>query len=316
MLGAGAVGGYFGARLVEAGVDTTFLVRPARRRLLAEQGLRVFSPLGDANLVAPTVVATELRPEYDFVLLTCKAYDLDSAMDAIAPAISPRTAIVPLLNGLAHLDRLDARFGVARVMGGTCMIDSTLQADGSILHGGTLQRLVFGERDRSHTPRALALQSMLAAASFDTELADDIVQRLWDKLVFLSALAATTCLFRANVGEINSAPGGPAVMARALAANVAIATAEGHAVAAAAIDFAQQRLTDRTGSWSASLLRDLEAGGRIEGDHIVGWMLDRARRHGVDDVVLGLAFTALKAYEARRDSGRLAGPAADRQPPK
>jgi 2-dehydropantoate 2-reductase len=307
VLGAGAMGGYFGGRLAEGGADVTFLVRPNRRAQLERDGLRIESALGNISRPVPTVLAGSVTPDYDVVLMTCKAYDLQSAIEAIAPAVGPHTAIIPLLNGLAHLETLDARFGASHVMGGTCMIDATLARDGVVHHGGTLQRLVFGERDRRRSPQADAIAGVLASTTIDWTLADDIEQIMWEKLVFLAALASLTCLFRANVREIISAPGGLDAMERALAANAAIASREGHPPSASALDFARTRLTDPAGPWSASMLRDLESGGRVEADHIVGWMLERARRFGVDDTLLSLAFTHLKAFEARRDANRLPG---------
>ena len=253
------------------------------------------------------MLADSVAPDYDVVLLTCKAYDLQSSIEAIAPALGPQTVVIPLLNGLAHFAVLDAHFGASRVMGGTCMIDATLGRDGVVHHGGTLQRLVFGERDGLRSLRAEAIAAVLAGTTIDWSLSDDIEQIMWEKLVFLAALASLTCLFRANVREIISAPGGREAMERALAANAEIAAREGHPPSAAGLDFARTRLTDPTGPWSASMLRDLERGGRVEADHIVGWMLDLARRHGVDDTLLSLAFTHLKAFEARRDANRLPG---------
>ena len=307
VLGAGAIGGYFGGRLAESGADVTFLVRPNRRAQIERDGLRVESALGNVSRPVRTVLADAVAPDYDVVLLTCKAYDLPSSIDAIAPAMGPQTAVVPLLNGLSHFAVLDARFGASRVMGGTCMIDSTLGRDGVVHHGGTLQRLVFGERDRRRSPRAEAIAAVLAGTTIDWSLSDDIEQVLWDKLVFLAALAAVTCLFRANVREVMSSPGGREAMERALAANAEIAAREGHRPTDSGLEFARTRLTDPTGPWSASMLRDMESGGRVEADHIIGWMLERARRHGVDDTLLSLAFTHLKAFEARRDANRLPG---------
>lgn len=302
VVGAGAVGGYFGGRLVEAGADITFLLRSATRERIARDGLRIASPRGDATLAVRAVTAPELAAGYDLVLLTCKAYDLDAAMDDIAPAITGDAAILPVLNGMSHLERLEARFGAERVLGGTCMIDATLGADGTILHGGTLQRIVFGERNGARTPRVTAFADICAASTLDWTLDDHIMQRMWDKLAFLSALAAMTSLFRANVGEIAAAPGGREAMERTFAMNCAIAEREGYPLSAASIASARDRLTDPAGDWSASLLRDVERGGKVESDHIVGWMLERARRHGLDDTMLGVAYTALKAYERRRDT--------------
>jgi 2-dehydropantoate 2-reductase len=316
VLGAGGIGGYFGGRLAEAGADVTFLVRPKRREQLARDGLRIESPVGNAKLDVRTVLAEELRPDYDIVLLTCKAYDLEAAMQAIEPAMrgheAPEAAhpcaIVPLLNGLAHLSRLDLRFGSPNVMGGTAQINVTLRRDGVIVHGDSLQRILFGERDRQKTARAQALADAFARTKVDWKLSEDIEQDLWEKIVFLCALASTTCLFRGNVREIIAAPGGREAMERALAANAEIARLDGHPPREKFLAVARERLTDPEGLWSASMLRDLESGGQVEADHIVGWMLERARAHGIDGTLLSLAYTHLKTYEARRAAGRLPQP--------
>lgn len=305
ILGAGGIGGYFGGRLAQAGADVTFLVRARRREQLTRDGLVIASPRGDLKQAVKTVVAEELGGGFDLVLFTCKAYDLDSAMDAVAPAMAGGAVLVPMLNGIAHLERLDARFGPGAVMGGTCQINVMLRPDGSIFHADPLQRLIFGERDGAKTPRAEAFGAELARTTVDWVHSDNVVLELWEKVVFLSALAAGTCLFRANVREIMASPGGREAMQRALAANVEIATREGHEPRAKAIERASERLMDPAGTWSASMLRDLEGGGQVEADHIIGWMLERARRHNVDDTVLALAYTHLKAYEARRAAHRL-----------
>jgi len=305
VLGAGGVGGYYGGRLAESGVDVTFLVRPARREQLRRDGLRIDSPLGNLTLAVKTVVAGELGPDYDFVLLTCKAYDLGSSMEAVAPAMTDGCAVVPMLNGLAHLDTLDARFGRPNVLGGTCGIDVTLLPEGTIRHSGTLQRIAFGERDRTRTARAQALADAFTRTTLQWEWADDILLRMWEKLVLLSALAAMTCLFRGNVHEIMSAPGGREAAERALAANVEIARREGYPQSETVVRSTRERLTDPDGRWSASMMRDMEAGRPVEADHIIGWMLDRARAHGVDDTILSLAYTHLKTYEQRRAEARL-----------
>jgi 2-dehydropantoate 2-reductase len=308
VLGAGGIGGYFGGRLAEAGAEVTFLVRPKRREQIARDGLVIESPLGNAKLPVRTVLAEALKPDYDIVLLTCKAYDLDSSMDAIAPAMHGHCTVVPMLNGLAHFARLDARFGAANVMGGTAQINATLKRDGTVVHGDSLQRMLFGERDRSKSARGAALAAAFAKSKAEGKLSDDIEQDLWEKIVFLCALATTTCLFRGNVREIVAAAGGREAMLRALEANAEIARREGHPPRPQMLESARQRLTDPAGLWSASMLRDLESGGQVEADHIVGWMLERARAHGVDDTLLSLAYTHLKAYEARRAAGRLPHP--------
>jgi 2-dehydropantoate 2-reductase len=305
VLGAGGIGGYFGGRLAEAGRDVTFLVRPGRREQLARDGLVIESVNGNAKVPVKTVLAEELKPGYDAILFTCKAYDLDSAMDAIAPAVAGSAVIVPLLNGLAHFETLDARFGRDRVMGGTAQINAMLRKDGVVVNGDALHRIIFGERDKSESARAKALAAEFAGTKCDAKLSPDIEQELWEKIVFLSALAAATCLFRGNVREIMAAPGGREAMLRLMKANTEIATKAGRPPRANVIQSATERLTDPEGLWSASMMRDMEAGNRVEADHIVGWMLGKAREFGVDDAMLSVAYTHLKTYEARRAAGRL-----------
>ncbi len=301
VLGAGAVGGYFGGRLAQAGGDVTFLVRPRRRAQLERDGLRIASPHGDATLRVQTVEASEARPVYDFVLLSCKAYDLDTAMDAIAPAMADHTVIVPLLNGMAHLARLDERFGAARVMGGTCWISATLDADGVIRQPDPLQRIAFGERGGGRTGRGAELASAFAQAGVPCDLVDNIEQEMWEKLAFLSVFAAATCLFRANIGEIVAAPGGPAALEEAFAVNCEAAARAGHPLRPEAIERGRKVLTAGSAR-NASMRHDLDAGNPVESDQIVGWMVGVARAHGLEATLLAHAFTHLKAYEARRGS--------------
>jgi 2-dehydropantoate 2-reductase len=304
VLGAGGIGGYFGGRLAQAGADVTFLVRDRRAAQIAANGLVIDSPNGNAVIPAKTVLARDVGPGYDLVLFTCKAYDLDSGMDAIAPAMAGDSVVVPMLNGIAHLERLDARFGKSKVMGGTCQINVTLLADGRIKHMEPLNRFLFGERDGNRSPRAEAFATEIAKSGIDWTLSPTIEQDMWEKLLFLSVLAAATCLFRGNIGEILSAPGGREAIERALAANIAIVTKCASAPREQAIEWTRSRLLT-PGPAASSMLRDVERGNPVEADHIVGFMLSRAREHGIDDLVLSLALAHLKTYEARRDAGRL-----------
>ncbi|MGH7052376.1 MAG: 2-dehydropantoate 2-reductase N-terminal domain-containing protein, partial [Stellaceae bacterium] len=150
VVGAGAIGGYFGGRLLEASRDAVFLVRPRRAAELARSGLVIRSRLSDVALSAPpTVTADRLREPFDIVLLSCKAYDLDDAMTSFAPAVGPETAILPLLNGMRHLEALEARFGAKHVLGGQCLISAAVDADGGIRHLSDEHNLSFGECDGS-----------------------------------------------------------------------------------------------------------------------------------------------------------------------
>ena len=168
VVGAGAIGGYFGGRLLQAGRDVTFLVRPRRAAQLAETGLIIRSTFGDANLPNPPTVAAEaLREPFDLILLSCKAYDLASAADLFAPAVGANTAILPFLNGMAHMDFLAARFGGNAMLGGQCVISTTLDAEGRILHLNDTHLVSFGERDGSRSTRAEAIATTMTGARFE-----------------------------------------------------------------------------------------------------------------------------------------------------
>jgi 2-dehydropantoate 2-reductase len=200
VVGAGAIGGYFGGRLLQANRDVTFLVRERRAAQLRETGLVIRSPAGDLHVPGPPVVlATDLRHPYDLILLSCKAYDLQSAIESFAPAVGPGTVILPLLNGMKHLDVLDTRFGPTAVFGGLCLISAALDAQGRILHLNDTHGLTFGERSGQPSERAQAIQAQLAAAPFTARLSDNILQAMWEKWAFIAAAAGITCLMRAAV---------------------------------------------------------------------------------------------------------------------
>ena len=309
ILGAGAVGGYFGGRLAQSGADVTFLVRPQRAKKLAVAGLVIKSPLGDAQVPVRTVLQESVRPDYDLVVLSCKAYDLDASIASIGGAVGPDTLILPLLNGMAHLTRLEQAFGKARVLGGTCYIASTLDADGAIRHMSEFQGISCGVRPGNHASAATRLEALAQAYArvpLECKVSRDIEQDMWEKFVLLASLAAMTCLMRASVGEILAAADGEPLMREVLATCVAAAGAAGHAPRAESLKRTESMLFARGSAFTASMLRDIEGGGRVEADHIVGDMLGRARAAGADARLLAAAYCHLQAYEARRARGALA----------
>lgn len=305
VLGAGGVGGYFGGRLAESGADVTFLVREKRAAQLAGHGLVILSPAGRATVPAPkTLVSGRPLPAgvapFDAVLLTCKAYDLDGAMDAIAPYVDAGAAVVPLLNGMAHLDRLDVRFGAGRVLGGLCQIAATLTPAGEIRHLNDVHRLTFGERDRSASPRVRALAQVMARAAFQARASDDILLEMWEKWVMLAPLAGMTCLMRGSVGDIMAATDGQAITEQLLAECAAVAGAAGHLPRPTVLEQSRTRLTTPGSSFTASMLRDIERGGPTEGAHVLGDLLARAGALGVDAPLLRIAHCHVQVYEHRR----------------
>ncbi|MCD0505520.1 2-dehydropantoate 2-reductase [Bordetella petrii] len=301
-LGAGGTGGYFGGRAAQAGADVTFLVREARAQALGTQGLRIESPRGDAVVMPQLVTDSQVEHPYDVVVLSCKAYDLPSAIEAIRPAVGPDTAILPIMNGVLQYDILDAEFGAARVLGGLCQINATLGPQGQVRHLGQHAVFVFGERaGEPRSERCVALEAALADAAFDSRLSPAIQQDVWEKYVFLTTLASATCLMRGTVGQIVSADEGEGLVRDLLRECQQVAAASGHTVRAQADAAALKVLTDRESGMTASMFRDLSQGGRVEAEHIVGDMLHRARTLGLDVPMLRVAWTHLQVYQAQRE---------------
>src|SRR6201993_364858 len=227
VVGAGAIGGYFGGRMLQAGRDITFLVRARRAGELASAGLVIKSPNGDVTLKNPPIVqADTIKDSFDVVLLSCKAYDLDDAIKSFAPAVGPQTSIIPLLNGMRHLDVLDNRFGKERVLGGLCAIAVTLNDKREVVQLQPMQSLGFGERDGKVSDRVRAIAQTFSSIN-GASASETVMQDMWEKWVFLASIAAATSLMRAPVGAIVSAPGGKEFMLGILDESRAVATAEG-----------------------------------------------------------------------------------------
>jgi 2-dehydropantoate 2-reductase len=308
VVGAGATGGYFGGRLLQAGKEVTFLVRPARAARLKATGLVIGSEHGDVALPSPpTVLQSELRAPYDVILLSCKSYDLAGAIDAFAPAVGPDTAIVPLLNGMRHLDVLDDRFGAGRVLGGLCIISARLDADGRIVHLNDMHALVFGARAEAQRPGVEAAASALAGAAFEARVSEDIVLEMWEKWVALATLAGITCLARAAVGDV-AAAGGADLISSLFQECRAIAAAAGRLPRPAFNSRVLGRFTDPSSPLIASMLGDLERGGSTEADHILGDLLRRRfEPPAPDHSLLRIAYACVKAAEVRQRRAAAAG---------
>ena len=304
VVGAGAIGGYFGGRLLQAGRDVTFLVRPRRAQELADTGLIIKSPRGDISIRKPaTILSQNIGHPFDLVLLSCKAYDLAGAIDSFAAAVGPETLVLPLLNGMRHLDMLDERFGRSHILGGQCIIAATLDSQRAVVHLNDTHKLAFGERDGVNSDRIHRVASILERAGFDASLSEHIVQEMWEKWVFLATLASVTCLMRAPIGDIVASPGGSELIRCLLEECRSIAEGEGHAPRAAFLEQARAALTAAGSPLTASMFRDVEANAPVEADHIVGDLLRRRRAvhpNGNHLSQLATAYTHLKAYEARR----------------
>ena len=301
IVGAGAIGGYFGGRMLQAGRDITFLVRPRRASELAAAGLVIKSPNGDVTLKNPPVIqADTIKDKFDAVLLSCKAYDLDDAVKAFAPAVGGGTAIIPLLNGMRHLDVLDKNFGPSHVLGGLCLTAVTLNEKREVVQLGPVQSLGFGERNGKMSDRVRAIADVVGSCNFGGAASETVLQDMWEKWVFLASIAASTSLMRAPIGMILAAPGGKDFLLGILDECRAVATAEGYPLRTPALERATGMLTTEGSPLTASMFRDIKAGQPIEADHVIGDLIARADAANVPVPELRMAYTHLKAYEQTR----------------
>ena len=299
IVGAGAVGGYFGGRLAQAGRDVTFLVRASRAKQLTRDGLRIISPHGDAVLSPKLIDADKIDAPYDIIFLSVKAYALEAAMNDFAAAVGPETMIFPVLNGMRHIDILTKRFGEHAVIGGVCLVAAEIDHQGRIVQLADFQRLVYGERNGETTPRLKALDVTLQGAGFDARLSPEIMQAMWEKWVQLASLGALTCLMRGTIGEIVAAPGGADLAIDVLNESAAVATACGHKPSEKVLSRHAAAMTTPGSLLTSSMYRDLRNGAPVEADQILGDFIERGSASGVTTPLLKAAFVNLRVYQDR-----------------
>jgi 2-dehydropantoate 2-reductase len=300
VVGAGAVGGYFGGRLAKAGQDVTFLVRPRRAAALKADGLKIRSTQGDAVLHPQTVTADALHAPFDVILLSVKGYTLASAIADFAPAVGPETLILPLLNGMKHLDALDARFGADRVLGGVCLVVAQLDNDGTIVESGPMQTLRYGERDGVLSERIRALDAVMRTAGFEAVLSTQILRDMWNKWVTLASVGAITCLLRAPIGAVAEADGGPDTALAILEECAAVASACGYPPGEARMAGARRMVAEAGSAMTTSMYRDMMAGHAVEVDQVLGDLVRRGRARGTPTPLLTAAQVALEIYDRAR----------------
>ena len=300
VVGAGSVGGYFGGMLSKAGRDVTFLVRPARARQLAS-GLVIVGSDGEQTIPVMTMTAGTAADMFDAIFLSVKAYQLSDAMVDFAPYVSGDTMILPVLNGMKHMDVLRGRFGARHVIGGVARVFASLDSGGRVLDQGDFHDLIYGEWDGAKTDRIARLDAFLAHAGFNARLSAEIEREMWEKWAQLASLGAITSLMNADTGAIARADGGRDFI-------VALFHETVRAVAAAwgplSDQFQSTILAWHTNTGSgltSSLYRDLQVPGRpLESDEILGDLLRRANGGAANFPLLSAALTRLRVYERRQ----------------
>lgn len=296
IVGAGGVGGYFGGRLAVAERDVTFLVHPRRAAQLAG-GLIISSKSQETVVPVKVIQVGDSAGEFQVILLAVKAYQLDGVLEDFGPYVSERTMILPVLNGMKHMDTLRSHFGATRVIGGVARIASTLDERGRILDQANFHDLIYGEWSGERSQRILALDQFMKGADFEARLSTEIEREMWEKWAMLASLAAITCLMDSNIGEVARAPSGVDFV-KSLFQEVA--TAIEAAWRPLRDSFKSQvlaLLTDRTSNLTASMYRDMKSRHRIEADQIIGDLVTRAAAKGVATPLLSAVLVRLNIYE-------------------
>jgi 2-dehydropantoate 2-reductase len=297
VVGAGAVGGYFGARLAQGGRDVTFLVRPSRAQQLRSEGLRILSPHGDLTLQPKAIAAKELDSPFDIIFLSVKAQALDQTMEDMAPAVGPDTMIYPVLNGMRHVETLTRRFGDHAVLGGVCMVSTDLDEQGRIVQITPMQKLTYGELNGEITSRIRSFDETMRNAGFETELSTSIMQAMWHKWIMIASLGLVTCLLDGPVGEINAVPDGEQTILQALDECAAVGTACGFPLPQPVAAFLRQSATTKDSKLTSSMYRDLQRGAPVEVDTILGDLLDHGHAQHVDTPLLQAGCVRLRVYQ-------------------
>jgi len=306
ILGAGALGGYFGGMLIKGGADVTFLVRPKRAAQLQRDGLIVKTQDGgEFRTQVKTVQQGQLDGPFDVILLSCKAYDLDAAMDAIAPAMTERSMIVPLLNVVRHIDILTERFGRERVLGGLTIINAALMPDGAIQQSQVrINITMIGELDGQLSGRCTAIKNALEAGGISVQVSDNILVMMWEKFFGFTCNATIASLTRSRAGVIARTVDGAPFVSAVIGECMKVVTALGYPPLPAfdSAGIITGLFSQPSSTYGPSLLIDMENGRLTEGEHTVGDLAERAARAGISAPLLTAARCNLQAYEINRSN--------------
>ncbi|MFF2450735.1 ketopantoate reductase family protein [Neobacillus sp. NPDC058068] len=297
VVGAGAVGGYFGGRLLEKGEDVTFLVREGRKKQLEETGLVIESVHGNVTLIPATILAGEDAGPFDLILLSTKAYHLDGVLQSIRQYVSKETAILPLLNGISHVDRLAMIFGEEQVIGGLCFIETTLDKDGKVIQSSPKHDLVFGERTGETTERILKIEEAFKGTNIGYRLSDNINQDLWNKYLFISTMSGITTLMRSPIGPIREEPSGKAEISKLLEEIISVMKRVGAPLPEDSQTLQMNQIDNLAYPMKSSMQRDTEKLSQVEADHVHGYLVEIAHKELISVPVLEAVYANLKVYE-------------------
>jgi 2-dehydropantoate 2-reductase len=300
VVGAGGVGGYFGAKLVRAGQAVTFLGRGAHLDAMRRAGLRVRSAIeGEWTVRVDAVDTLRGRPPADVAILAVKSFDTEAALAALEPVVGPSTAVLTLQNGIDNVDKIDGALGPGHALGGAAYVFAGIDAPGVIVHRA-LGRVALGELDGQVSARARAVHAALTGAQIPAELSTDIRRVMWEKYIYICAQAGTTAVTRASIGVIRQTPETWRLFRTILEELTALATAAGIAVGADVVERALITASQLAPEATSSLANDLAQGRRLELEALHGHAVTLADKLGVPTPALGAVYAALKPHVGGR----------------
>lgn len=300
VVGAGAIGGYFGGRLLEKGEDVTFLVRKKRQEQLLRHGLVIDSPHGNISLLPKTIVNDEKADPFDVIIVSTKSYHLGGAIEDIRPYIGRHTIILPLLNGIAHVDRLVSEFGEDHVIGGLCFIETTLDVDGKVIQTSPLHDLVFGELNGIECTQVKTLQHAFSGTKANFRYSEVIKKDMWEKYLFISALSGITSLMRSPIGPIRSTPAGKQAIQAVIEEVIKISKTMNAPIDSDMNIVLMEKINSMGYDMKSSMQRDVEKGNPTEVDHFYKYLLDSSVKDKLETPNLQLIYANLKVYEQSR----------------
>ena len=293
ILGAGAIGGFFGAHLMKSGANVSFLVREKRKDELKKSGINIFSINGELK-VNPKLLDKNLSGQhFDVIILTNKSYDLIESIREIKPYVN-KTVIIPLLNGMAHYEILDKEFGKEKIFGGTAYISTAMNNYGSIQQITSRASIKFGPRTQKNINIANEFYEICKETEFECDFSDHIELDLWRKYVLIGATAASTVLFQKPLGEISATTYGKRLIIEIHEECKKIVLSKGYDIGIEATNYNLKLITDKDSLLKASMLRDFESGKKTECEHILGYLIELAKRNNVQCNLIKAAHTRIQ----------------------
>lgn len=296
ILGIGGLGGFFGAHLQKTNCDVTFLVTDKTKKLVSETGIKILSDFGNFKINPILITKKSLKINYDVIIISCKAYHLDEAIADLKPT-QKNAIIIPLLNGQAHISKLEKAFKRENVFGGVAHVSSNTTSPGEIKHVGKIKRLTFGSRYEANKNIANEFYQLCRKADFQTMLSDNIDQDIWEKWIFIATIAGSTTLFQTSIDNISKKPNGKIFIQNLWNECINISKENGYELRAEAKSLHEDLLFKSDVPFKASMLVDMEKKLMTEHEHIFFEFIKLGKKKKLNTSLLETCHLNMSIYE-------------------